>query len=205
MVNESKSYCESNFIQTTKKDASRRYPDNSGSNLGYLKSIALVQFFRNENCLKWDIPLKNQYDSVIQEYLDLCHMKEVPSTDNSPKYYLPHHAGVKPEITTKLRVVFNASSPSANGTSLNNILHAGAFLDLTIHIRKWRYFQNVFSADIKKKVSSDLGRPETYPFRRILFRNKEGDIPKSRIANSYLQLAEDVKVSITFWQGEFRE
>jgi len=96
-------------------------------------------------------------------------MKEVPSTDNSPKYHLPHHAGVKPEITTKLRVVFNASSPSANGTSLNNILHAGAFLDLTIHIRKWRYFQNVFSADIKKKGIVRSGSTRNIPFSKNSF------------------------------------
>ncbi|XP_070141653.1 uncharacterized protein [Drosophila kikkawai] len=117
MVKESDSYCERNFLQTTKKDASGRYvvtlpfcdPVNSGSNLGYSRSIALVQFLRNENRLKRDFPLKEQYDSVIHEYLDLGHMKEVPSTHNSPTYYLPHHAVIKPEsTTTKLRVVFNA-------------------------------------------------------------------------------------------------
>ncbi|KAH8249807.1 hypothetical protein KR032_004485, partial [Drosophila birchii] len=85
MVKESDSYCERNFLQTTKRDASGRYvvtlpfcdPENSGSDLGY-------------------------------------------------------------------------SSPSANGISLNDILHAGPVLqsDLTIQILKWRYFRYVFSADI---------------------------------------------------------
>ncbi|KAH8245664.1 hypothetical protein KR032_004909, partial [Drosophila birchii] len=152
MVKESDSYCERNFLQTTKRDASGRYvvtlpfcdPENSGSDLGYSRSIALAQFLRNENRLRRDFPLKEQYDCVIQEYLDLGHMNEVPSTLNSPTYYLPHHAVIKPEsTTTKLRVVFNASSPSANGTSLNDILHAGPVLqsDLTIQILKWRYFR----------------------------------------------------------------
>ncbi|XP_044778770.1 uncharacterized protein LOC120285216 [Drosophila simulans] len=49
----------------------------------------------NENRLKRDFPLKEQYDSVIQEYLDLAHMKEVPPTHNSPSYHLPHHAVLK--------------------------------------------------------------------------------------------------------------
>ncbi|KAH8251117.1 hypothetical protein KR032_000974, partial [Drosophila birchii] len=92
---------------------------------------ALQDRFQNKRLL--------QYDGVIQEYLDLGHMNEVPSTLNSPTYYLPHHAVIKPEsTTTKLRVVFNASSPSANGTSLNDILHAGPVLqsDLTIQILK---------------------------------------------------------------------
>jgi len=149
-LKESDSYCESNFLQTTTRDASGRYvvtltfrePENFGSQLGHSRSIALAQFLRNENRLKKDFPLKEQYDSVIQE---------VPPSYDSPSYYLPHHAVVKPEsTTTKLRVVFNASSSSANGTSLNDILHAGPVLqsDLTIQILKWRYFQYVFSADI---------------------------------------------------------
>nr|XP_041630532.1 uncharacterized protein LOC121501962 [Drosophila kikkawai] len=140
MVKESDSYCERNFLRTTKKDAS---------------------------------------GSVIQEYLDLGHMKEVPSTHNSPTYYLPHHAVIKPEsTTTKLRVVFNASSPSANGTSLNDILHAGPVLqsDLTIQILKWRCFQYVFSADITKMYRQIWVDSKHTPFQRILFRNKEGDI-----------------------------
>ncbi|XP_070144167.1 uncharacterized protein [Drosophila kikkawai] len=187
MVKESDSYCERNFLRTTKKDASGRYvvtlpfcdPVNSGSNLGYSRSIALAQFLRNENRLKRDFPLKEQYDSVIQEYLDLGHMKEVPSTHNSPTYYLPHHAVIKPEsTTTKLRVVFNASSPSANGTSLNDILHAGPVLqsDLTIQILKWRCFQYVFSADITKMYRQIWVDSKHTPFQRILFRNKEGNI-----------------------------
>jgi len=187
MVKESDSYCERNFLQTTTKDASGRYvvtlpfrdPENTGSDLGYSRSIALAQFLRNENRLKRDFPLKEQYDSVIQEYLDLGHMKEVPPTHNSPSYHLPHHAVVKPEsTTTKLRVVFNASSPSANGTSLNDILHAGPVLqsDLTIQVLKWRYFQYVFSADITKMYRQIWVDPKHTPFQRILFRNKEGDI-----------------------------
>ncbi|XP_041675602.1 uncharacterized protein LOC121530510 [Drosophila eugracilis] len=169
------------------RDASGRYvvtlpfcdPENSGSDLGYSRSIALAQFLRNENRLKRDFPLKEQYDSVIQEYLDLGHMHEVPSTHSSPTYYLPHHAVIKPEsTTTKLRVVFNASSPSANGTSLNDILHAGPVLqsDLTIQILKWRYFQYVFSADITKMYRQIWVDPKHTPFQRILFRDKEGDI-----------------------------
>jgi len=70
-LKESDFYCESNFLQTTTRDASGRYvvtlsfrePENFGSKLGYSRSIALAQFLRNENRLKK--PLKEQYDSVI--------------------------------------------------------------------------------------------------------------------------------------------
>ncbi|XP_070075760.1 uncharacterized protein [Drosophila takahashii] len=123
-----------------------------------------------------DLPSKmvKESDSVCES-----HMREVSPTHNSPNYYLPHHAVIKPEsTTTKLRVVFNASSPSANGTSLNDVLHAGPVLqsDLTIQILKWRYFKYVFSADITKMYRQIWVDPKHTPFQRILFRNKEGDI-----------------------------
>jgi len=186
-LKESDSYCECNFLQTTTRDASGRYvvtlpfrvPENIGSKLRHSRSIALAQFLRNENLLKRNFPLKEQYDSVIQEYLDLGHMREVPPSYDSPRYYLPRHAVVKPEsTTTKLRVVFNASSPSANGTSLNDFLHAGPVLqsDLTIQILKWRYFKYVFSADITKMYHQIWVDPKHTPFQRILFRNKEGEV-----------------------------
>ncbi|XP_070070227.1 uncharacterized protein [Drosophila takahashii] len=187
MVKESDSVCESNFLRTTTRDASGKYvvtlpfcdPDHCGSELGFSRSIALAQFLRNENRLRRDTPLNEQYNSVIQEYLDLGHMREVSPTHNSPNYYLPHHALIKHEsTTTKLRVVFNGSSPSANGTSLNDVLHAGPVLqsDLTIQILKWRYFKYVFSADITKMYRQIWVDPKHTPFQRILFRNKEGDI-----------------------------
>jgi len=171
-LKESDSYCESNFLQTTTRDASGRNvvtlpfrePENFGSKSGHSRSIALAQFLRNENRLKRDFPLKEQYDSVLQEYLDLGHMREVPPSYDFPSYSLPHLAVVKPESTTKLRVVFNASSPSANGTSFNDVLHAGPVLqsDLTIQILKWCYFEYVFQCRNYKDVPSDLGRSQAY-------------------------------------------
>ena len=79
-----------------------------------------------------------------------------PSSRDMPnpfEYYLPHHALIKPESkTTRLRVVFNASSPSSSGKSLNDVLHVGPALqtDLTLLILKWHMFQFVFNADIEK-------------------------------------------------------
>ncbi|KAH8261697.1 hypothetical protein KR038_002300, partial [Drosophila bunnanda] len=126
-----------------------------------------------------DPSLKARYEAVIRDYLDLGHRIEVPATNHVASYYLRHHAVFKPEsTTTKVRVVFNASSPYANGTSLNDILHAGPVLqsDLTIQILKWRYFRYVFNADIEKmylQIWVDLSHTS---LQRILFRNPEGEI-----------------------------
>ncbi|XP_070139973.1 uncharacterized protein [Drosophila kikkawai] len=187
IVPESDSVCEKNFVQTTRRDNCGKYvvtlplrdPAHKGSELASSRSFALAQFLRNEQRLKRDPPLKARYDAVIQEYLELGHMAEVPSTSSSATYYLPHHAVLKPEsTTTKVRVVFNASSPSANGTSLNDILYAGPLLqsDLTIQILKWRYFMFVINADIEKMYRQIWVDPQHTPFQRILFRNSNGEL-----------------------------
>jgi len=78
-------------------------------------------------------------------------MKEVRPAFNFASCYLPHHAVLKPEsTTTKLRVVFNASSPSKNGVSLNDILNAGPVLQSDIAIQILKYFLYVYSADIDR-------------------------------------------------------
>jgi len=94
------------------------------------------------------------------EAVQFHHMKEVRPTHNSASYYFSHHAVLKPESTsTKLRVVFNASS-------LNDIPHAGPVLQsvLTIQILKWRYFRYVYSADIEKMYRQIWVDPKQSPF-----------------------------------------
>lgn len=97
--------------------------------LGLSRNGAISQFKRNESRLLKTPVLKTQYDGVLQEYSDLDHMTRVSENNTTPPhmlYYLPHHAVVKPDsTTTKLRVIFNASSPTLNGVSLNNVLYTG--------------------------------------------------------------------------------
>jgi len=48
----------------------------------------------------------------------------------SSVFYLPHHGILRQ--SSKLRVVFNGSSPSNSGVSMNDILHAGIKLQTNI-------------------------------------------------------------------------
>ncbi|XP_051864315.1 uncharacterized protein LOC127566331 [Drosophila albomicans] len=178
---ESDLFCEANFNATTVRTSTGRYMvtlpfrDPGHVDLGHSRATALAQFLRNESRLKRNDSLKEQYDSVIREYLDLGHMTQVPPS-SSGNYYLPHHAVLKPDsTTTKLRVVFNASSPTSNGKSLNGILHTGPILqsDLTIQILKWRFFQFVFNADITKMYRQILVDPKHTRFQRLLFRTPD--------------------------------
>ncbi|XP_041632409.2 uncharacterized protein [Drosophila kikkawai] len=177
--------CEDFFVRTTTRSCDGKYivslpfKDSEHIDLGHSSSSALSQFLRNETRLKKEPTLKDTYDSVIQEYIDLGHMKPVPPNTDKINFYLPHHAVFKPEsATTKVRVVFNAFSPSSNGNSLNDILYPGPVLqsDLTLQILKWRTFKFVFNADITKMYRQILLNQEHTPFQRILFRNGQGDI-----------------------------
>ncbi|XP_068144195.1 uncharacterized protein [Drosophila tropicalis] len=184
-VGDSDSVCEVNFQKTTRRDVSGRYTvslpfrDPTNINLGHSRPGALAQFLKNESRLLKNIPTKTEYDAVIQEYLDLGHMRQVPFDGTNNNFYLPHHAVFKPDsTTTKVRVVFNASSKSTNGVSLNDILYPGPVLqsDLTTQILNWRFFRVVFNADITKMYRQIMVDPIHTPFQRILFRNKEGQL-----------------------------
>ncbi|XP_037827080.1 uncharacterized protein LOC119615079, partial [Lucilia sericata] len=177
--------CEELYIRTTQRNADGRYvvslpfkeqfPDSL--NLGHSRSCAMAQFFRSEARLIRTPNFKVDYDNVIREYEDLGHMVKVNSDNlsNSPHvYYIPHDAVIKPDsITTKVRVVFNASAPSSNGQSLNSLLHIGPVLqnDLTALILKWRFFKYVFNADIQKMYRQIWVNPEHTRYQRILFRS----------------------------------
>ncbi|XP_065356165.1 uncharacterized protein LOC135950558 [Calliphora vicina] len=183
-ISSSDKFCDDLYARTTRRGIDGRYivslPFKDGYpeklSLGQSRNSAMAQFLRNETRLIRSPDMKSIYDSVVEEYIDLDHMVKVTPPHNSKicPYYLPHHAVIKPEsTTTKVRVVFNASSPSSNGLSLNDILHTGPILqsDLTLLILKWRFFKYVFNADIQKMYRQILVDPKHTVFQRILFRN----------------------------------
>ncbi|XP_049317674.1 uncharacterized protein LOC125780108 [Bactrocera dorsalis] len=186
VVSKSDQICEEIFQKTTRRNPDGRYivtlpfkePDNI--DIGQSRHIALAQFLRNERALLKKPEVKAEYDKAIMEYLELGQMKKVEydPSGKATQYYLPHHAVIKPDrITTKLRVVFNASCPTSNHKSLNDVLHIGPTLqkDLVILITNWRLFQFVFNADIQKMYRQILVDPKHTRFQRILFRKSPED------------------------------
>lgn len=68
-------------------------------------------------------------------------------------YYLPHHAVMREDkVTTKLRVMFDASSHEEGSPSLNDCLLTGPNLnpDLMSVLIKFRLHEVAYMADIKK-------------------------------------------------------
>jgi len=75
----------------------------------------------------------------MNEYENLGHITRVEASsdeDEKDSYYLPYHAVWKEDsVTTKLRVVFDASCRTTSEISLNNVLLKGLCIqeDLIIY------------------------------------------------------------------------
>ena len=214
---EDETFCEKLFEETTvRKDDGRNEvrlpfkPEADKTLLYDSKVIARSVFLRNENRLLKTPDFKQEYDRVLSEYIDLKHMTEV-TNDDVDGYYLPHHAVIKPDsTTTKVRVVFNASSRSRSGTSLNDLLFIGPTLqaDLMKLLLNWRFFKFVFNGDIEKMYRQILVHPDDTKYQRILFRgSSEEDLKEYELQTvtfgvncapylairTLLKLSEDVK------------
>ncbi|GFX26965.1 uncharacterized protein TNCV_1841371 [Trichonephila clavipes] len=97
----------------------------SNSELGDSKPAAISRLLAMERKFKNNPDFEKQYKEFMNEYESLGHMSLVNSRSHTSKdqNFLPHHAVIKPSSpTTKLRVVFDASCKTTNGTSLNSLL-----------------------------------------------------------------------------------
>ncbi|XP_037922596.1 uncharacterized protein LOC119658865 [Hermetia illucens] len=176
--------CERQFIRTTKRDpTSGRYivrlPIKPDMNLSILLhpslKDAVIRLRQTETKLERNPELKAQYNAFLKEYLELGHMREVPSAEIFCKhsYYLPHHAVVREDsTTTKVRVVFNASHKTSSGTSLNDILMVGPNTQYTIFeiLLRWRRHKYALAADIEKMYRQILVDSRDCDLLRIVWR-----------------------------------
>ncbi|XP_021424211.2 uncharacterized protein LOC110493928 [Oncorhynchus mykiss] len=119
--------------------------------------IAKKRFECLKKRLKKDVTLYSRYNEVVEDYLQQDMAEDVPkdnaSSADNVKYYLPHHAVLREDkVTTKLRVVFDASSHEDGCPSLNDCLLTGPNLnpDLLSVLIKFRLHEIAFMADIKK-------------------------------------------------------
>lgn len=105
------------------------------------------------------------------------HMEKIHSKHQG-KYYLPHQAVIRENsITTKVRVVFDASCKTSNGKSLNDILHVGPKLQKDIFdiIAKWRSRKYVISADVEKMFRQIRVAEQDQQYQCILWRENPDD------------------------------
>ncbi|KAB0805650.1 hypothetical protein PPYR_02620 [Photinus pyralis] len=174
-------YCEEHFKNNHKRDAEGRFvvklPFNPDApTFGNSKQLALSRFLKLEKKLEGQHSLKKEYHQNISEYINQNYLKPIANNevDTKDAFYLPHHAVIKESsLTTKVRIVFDASAKSDNGISLNDTLYSGPALqqDLFSILCRFRMHQFVISADITKMYLQIRLDESQWQYQRILWRD----------------------------------
>ncbi|KAH8393177.1 hypothetical protein KR200_009135 [Drosophila serrata] len=158
--------------------------------LGRSQQMALNRFLQLERRLSSSPDRWSKYVDEIEEYFALeqiapavgsksSSVKNTSTNMHVTSCVLPHHAVFKKEPqSAKQRIVFDASSRTSNGRSLNDILWTGPTLqnDMSAVILNWRKYRFVFTADIQKMYRCIDVHPEDAQYQRILWRAADGSI-----------------------------
>ena len=138
---------------------------------------AKQRLFALERNFKDHGDVKQQYRDFIKEFVDMGHLEEAPQTSGLWDY-LPHHCVFEDSTTTKLCVVFDASSKSPNGNSLNDCLLLGPRLqdDVFDILIRFRLHQHALShgtnvADVAKMYRQVGLDKSDRDFHQILWRD----------------------------------
>ncbi|XP_073821565.1 uncharacterized protein [Musca autumnalis] len=119
------------------------------------------------------------YNSFMKEYLDLGHMEMTNNKiPNTPHYFIPHQCVFRPQsTTTKLRVVFDASSKTSSHVSLNDLLMVGPTIQEELYstLLRFRLHKYAITADIEKMYRQVLLDEKDRDFHLILWRQNDSD------------------------------
>ncbi|XP_011858289.1 PREDICTED: uncharacterized protein LOC105555857 [Vollenhovia emeryi] len=173
-------YCEEFFKKTVPQNAEGRYivrlPRNEDTKIGSSEEFAMRRLYSMENRIKKQPDIRKAYNEFMIEYEAMGHMTPIQRTDNSTEeeaFYLPHQPVIRTtSLTTKLRIVFDASAKTSNGTSLNDMLLIGPNLqgDLWSIMLRFRCHQYVMTADIAMMFRQVMVSEEDRHLQRILWR-----------------------------------
>ncbi|XP_048004299.1 uncharacterized protein LOC125240447 [Leguminivora glycinivorella] len=185
LLTEEERRCEDLFASTTARDAEGRYVvklpfRDEPTCKGNSREIAVKRLHTLERKFSRDPTFKARYSEVIREYEQLGHMVPVTESDRKTKegIYLPHHAVIREDkVTTKVRVVFDASCKYDDGISLNDRLMTGPTLQSELRhlIMRWRLYPVCLVADIVKMYRMVRVANEDTDFQRIVWREKAED------------------------------
>lgn len=159
--------------------------------IGRSRQMALNRFHQLDRKLQRNPSLKEKYSHGIDEYFQLHQAVPVVTTEDQHcsrstsdrpfvrSCVLPHHAVIKEDsLTTKVRIVFDASAKTSNGRSLNDILCIGPALqnDLSTVLLNWRLCKYVFCTDMQKMYRCIDMHPDDINYQRILWKDKDNNI-----------------------------
>ncbi|XP_051162195.1 uncharacterized protein LOC127282137 [Leptopilina boulardi] len=169
--------CEEHFVSNFRRMNDGKYMvslpfTDKLQELGSSFEIAARRFFTLEKRLERNPDLKIQYHEFMKTYLDLGHMQPV-ETKKEEGYFIPHQAVIRESsLSTILRVVFDASSETSTGISLNDVMRAGPIIQDGIFELMLRIRQHpiVLGADIEKMFRQFWVEPADRKFQKILWR-----------------------------------
>lgn len=175
--------CEEFYRATTVRDpASGRYTVGLPFRddmylLGNSYNIARKRFMCLERKLEASPKMRAAYDEVIRENLEQDYLSPVSPLlergDSSLDYVIPHHGVIREDkVTTKLRVVIDASAKTDSGQSLNDLLHSGPNLqgDLFEIILNFRLHAVALTADCRQMFMQIVVRASDRRFQKIVYR-----------------------------------
>ncbi|XP_023947649.2 uncharacterized protein LOC112052703 [Bicyclus anynana] len=143
--------------------------------LGNSFHTAKCRFLSLEHKFVKDPVFKSKYVEFMQEYERLGHMTEnsylINRSVNIKNYYIPHHM-VQASTSSKYRTVFNASSATSSGLSLNDIQMVGPTVqdDLYSILIRFRQHKYIVTGDIEKMYRAIELNPIQRSLQQIVFR-----------------------------------
>nr|CAI5841831.1 unnamed protein product [Callosobruchus analis] len=179
-------YCEKYFVDNFKRNSDGRiivkipFKDKLNE-LGQSRDIAIKRFYSLERRLQKNEGLRQNYIEFMRDYQALDHMTEIADDPENPEgYFIPHHAIIKQSsVTTKCRIVFDASCKTDSGLSLNDVQYIGPTLqnDLTDILLRFRTYKYVIAADVSKMYRQILIDASQRKYQKIFWReNPESDL-----------------------------
>ncbi|XP_054259587.1 uncharacterized protein LOC128984305 [Macrosteles quadrilineatus] len=117
---------------------------------------------------------KDLYSEFMDDYIKSGHMSACEQPLSGECYYLPHHGVFKENPpNSKIRVVFDGSSKTNNGVSLNDILMPGPKLqnDISDVLLYFRCHKFVFTCDIRQMYRQILVAEDDKKYQLIFWRS----------------------------------
>ncbi|CAG9125559.1 unnamed protein product [Plutella xylostella] len=172
--------CEDHFVQNTSRLPDGRFCvriplKNDPELLGDSLKRATQCLFSLERSLKRKPETSQMYHDFLTEYQLLGHMSECEGPHScAGAYFIPHHGVLRESSsTTKLRVVFNASSPTTSGISFNDLQMVGPVVqdDLLSILLRFRQHKYILSADVAKMYRCIEVHPDDRNLQQIVWRD----------------------------------